>query len=258
MSALSLFARKDRSGGNDPNSEPESNVAKDARYLTDQNAILDCFKEFRDQRVQITIRVDGNPQTITCRVLDVTDSGYLIEDINPRSALADLRRRPEFSLSVRGDGTYAFIEDARITDEGQERGLPYFHVPFPSSMLFQQRRKSARYKLPMRVTTSEGASITLFREREAVGRILDISAGGCRVAFALTPEPELKIGEHISDCAIAMPPVLEIHSEGVVRHFHTRRDGWTVVGIELVKMHVTDRRRLEQFIQTLARNAELA
>ena len=61
------------------------------------------------------------------------------------------------------------------------------------------------------------------------------------------------------NCAITIPKLLEIHSEAVVRHYHENKHSQTLVcGMELTKMHVTDRRRLEHFIQTIAKSAESA
>ena len=227
---------------------------QDSRYLSTPAEVERCFKSFRDQRTTLFLTLDGTHEQVTCQVLDVTPAGILIEDIKPRSALALLRQKPRFSISVRNQGAYAFVEKSGISAEGAERGLPFFTVPLPTTMLYQQRRRAARYRLPMRVT-SAGANITLFGNEHWIGKIIDISAGGCRAAFQLPEQVKLKVDELYKDCAINLPPVLEIHSHGCIRHSHIQRDGTTIVGIELTEMHVTDRRRLEQFIQSLARQS---
>ena len=228
------------------------NAQQDSRYLTRREDILDALKVLRDQRNQLKLSV-SDEETLTCKVLDVVDDGFLIDDIKPRTALATLRKRPKFSLSGRGDGTYVFIETAQIIDEGQASELPYFHVALPSQLLCQQRRRAPRFRLPLRVS-AKGARITLFRDTAMHGRLIDISAGGCRAAF----EPPhlgdpLRLEEQIASCTIFLPPSLEIASEAVLRHFHTRKDGVLVCGLELTRMHVADRRRLEIFIQSLSR-----
>lgn len=235
-------------------SAPARPDQQDSRYLSAPKDIEQCFKTLRDERVDLTLTLDGSGERLNCRVLDITSRGILIEDIRPRDALAQLRKRPRFSLSARHQGTFAFVERSTISGEGEERGLPYFHVPFPKQMLFQQRRRAARYRLPLRVS-SQGASITLFNKQDMTGRIIDISAGGCRAAFNLSDKNDLQIGQSFENCAINLPPVLEIHSHSIIRHVHTQRNGLTVAGIELSEMHVTDRRRLEQFIQSLSRSA---
>ncbi len=230
----------------------------DSRYLNKRHEIISCLKQLRDQRSDLTARIKGQTHSYTCKLLDVGDNDFLIEDIAPRSGLQALRDAKKFSLSARTEGTFVYIEETRIKKWDQERGIPFFHLPLPRTLLFQQRRRAARYRLPLRVSAS-GASITMFNSHNPVGRIIDISAGGCRVEFPLPSPWQIKQDEQIDNCAITIPKLLEIHSEAVVRHFHENKHSQTLVcGIELTKMHVTDRRRLEHFIQTIAKSTETA
>ena len=233
-------------------------VAPDSRYLQNRTDIITCLKQLRDQRAEISVRVDGNAETFKCKLLDVSDHDFLIEDVMPRSGFNIIRDAKRISLSSRGTGSYMFIEDARMEKWDSERGIPYFHIALPKQMLFQQRRRSARFRLPLRVSAS-GASITMFDNQSLVGRIIDISAGGCRAEFELPTLWKVKSDEYFDNCAITIPKLLEIHAEAIVRHFHENKHSQTLVcGIELIKMHVTDRRRLEHFIQTIAKSAETA
>jgi c-di-GMP-binding flagellar brake protein YcgR len=232
--------------------------APDSRYLTSKPDIAACLKQLRDQRMDLTLRLEGTNESYTCKILDVNDNDFLIEDISPRSGIQVLRVAPKFSISARDQGTYVYIEETRVTKWDQERGIPFFHVAFPKQMLFQQRRRAARFRLPMRVSAT-GASITLFNSNTLVGRIIDISAGGCRAEFDLPTQWDVHNEERFENCAITIPKLLEIHSEAVVRHYHQNKHNQTLVcGIELTKMHVTDRRRLEHFIQTITRTADSA
>ena len=246
-----------------PSLQPKSGgvieeVGPDSRYLKKREDIVRSLKELRDHRSELTLRVDGDEQTYTCKLLDVTDHDFLIEDISPRTGLTAVRSAKKISIAARTRGTFVFIEDARVTKADEERGIPYFHIPLPKSMLYHQRRKSARFRLPLRVS-AEGSSITLFGAAEMTGRIIDISAGGCRAEFKLPVSHQINNDMVIEDCAITIPNLLEIHSEAVVRHHHENKHTKTLVcGFELTKMHVTDRRRLEHFIQTIAKSADSA
>ena len=224
----------------------------DSRYLNSHIEIKKCLTRFRDERTPLTLMLDSDGQKITVKVLDVTIDGFLVDDILPRSALDTLRKRPAFSISVRADGCYAFVEQSKISDEGEARGLPYFHIPLPSSMLYQQRRKAARINLPLRVS-SAGAHVTVDGTNPITGSMIDISAGGLRAKFPQQQPGELKLSQVLKDCTLSMPPHLELHTECTVRHCHTQRDGSVVVGFEFTDMAITDRRRLEQFIQSLVK-----
>lgn len=225
-----------------------------SKYLNDPQAIQDCFKQFRNQRLTVKLKLEETGEEVTCQILDVVKSSFYIENILPRDALAQFRKNPRVSLSIRDKGVYAFVEGLTVKASHAERGLPYFEIPIPSQMLYQQRRRAARYAIPLRVA-SRGANITFFRHVDTVGDILDISIGGCRATFAGPLIEPIKVDEIVENCAISLPPFLEIHSRGVVRHCHKNREGVTTCGIELTDMNITDRRRLEQFIQSLAKQS---
>jgi c-di-GMP-binding flagellar brake protein YcgR len=91
-------------------------------------------------------------------------------------------------------------------------------------------------------------------DKALIGRIIDISAGGCRVVFKGPVKPLLSVGEEIDTCTINIPNLLELSSKEAIRHFnYDKKSRDLTCGIELTVMHVTDRRRLEQLIQTIAR-----
>ena len=145
----------------------------------------------------------------------------------------------------------------RVIKVDSERGVPFFHVPLPDSVLYQQRRKAARFRLPLRVATN-GASVRLFRDsnddQPMVGRVIDISAGGCRAEFDGQAVPPMNDDEQVDVCAISIPNLLELNAKAAIRHFSYDDESRTLIcGIELTEMNVTDRRRLEQFIQSLTR-----
>lgn len=237
---------------------PATPANPDSRYLDEPADIIAALKLLRDQRLDLTVRLDSHKDTFTCKVLDVSDDDFLMEDIAPRTGIQLLRNAKRFSISARTHGIYAYIEATHVLQWSQERGVPYFHVALPESMLFQQRRKAARYRLPLRVS-ADGASITLFDDQDLVGRIVDLSVGGCRAEFDLPASAQISNDVTFEQCAITIPQLLEVHSQVVVRHCHHNKNTNSLVcGMELNDMHVTDRRRLEQFIQTMARSVATA
>jgi c-di-GMP-binding flagellar brake protein YcgR len=235
-------------------SKEKSNA--DSRVLSRRSEIADALKVFRDQRSELTLRFDGVPESFTARILDIVDREFLLEDVSPRDGIKHLRADKPFSLSGRAPGLFAFFNKTKVTKENEERGIPYFHVPLPKELLVQRRRKAVRFRLPLSIIGND-AEITLFRPDPVMGRILDISAGGCRAEFPRTVLPPFRTDEPDSTCAITIPRLLELNSKSVIRHLSYNRKNQTwVCGIELTEMHVTDRRRLEQFIQKLARSVE--
>ncbi len=230
----------------------QTTSGRDSGYITDLIEIADTLRAFRDQRTDLRVRLGSAADEILARILDVGEREMLIEDIRPRAALVLLRARAQFSFAGRMDGLYAFAEKATVLSREEERGLPFFRIALPSSMLVQQRRRDTRIRLPMRVAT-RGASVVLERDLPMLGRIVDISAGGLRAEFAIQGTLPRR-DEEVQFCRITIPNLLQLESTAVIRH--VRMDVQRRLfecGIELKEMPVTDRRRLEQFVQSLSK-----
>jgi c-di-GMP-binding flagellar brake protein YcgR len=228
-----------------------------SRFLSDAEEIARVFRIFRDQRANLQLRFQDKPSVYAAKVLDLQKRSILLEDIQPRDGLAWLRSGKPFALSGRVDGVYIHSFQNRVHKTESERGLPFFHVALPDSLLYQQRRRSARFRLPLRVAAN-GARVMLFRQvgdaDPAEGHVIDVSAGGCRAEFKEPLIPPAQNDELLAGCAISIPNLLELTAKGVIRHCYVDRVRQiTTCGIEFTEMHVTDRRRLEQFVQVIAK-----
>ena len=225
-----------------------------SRYLDERGEIVRVIKVLRDQRAEVQLRFEDDSEAYTAKVLDVLETSLLLDDVRPRSGLSHLRTGKSFSLAARVHGMYAYSATNHAFKSEAERGVPYFHVALPVNLLYQQRRNAARFRLPLRVTT-KGACVTLTRshDEKIAGRVIDISAGGCRVQFDGLIEVPLAAEEQVG-CAISIPKLLDLDGHGIVRHVsYDEQTRKLTCGIELTEMNVTDRRRLEQFIQSLAK-----
>ncbi|MCR9278802.1 MAG: flagellar brake protein [Pseudomonadaceae bacterium] len=230
----------------------------DSRYLSEPDDVTRTLKLLRDTRTALTLSFDGDPATYQARILDTSGEVFLLEDIVPRSGHQHLVNGQEFTATARMQGMYAYFAGNRVIECHAERGLPYYSVPLPKRLLFQQRRRAARFQIPLKVA-GNGASLTLGGPRNIKGRVVDISAGGCRVTFPGPIDPPLCVNNDKEFCEIDVPKLLQLKATGVIRHMHGNRDGSEITcGIELVEMSVTDRRRLEQFIQSISRASQRA
>ncbi len=223
-----------------------------SRYVTDRADITRTFRTLRDQRVRLALRFEHEARSFSARLLDVDIGHFLLDDIKPRDGLSLLHRRVPFTFTARNDGIYVFADDLSVAGAESERGVPYFLVPLPPRILTQQRRRAARFKLPLAVGQND-AEITLYRKDASLtGHIVDISAGGCRAEFAPPAQNPFMVDEAIERCRIVVPQLLDLSARSVIRH-HTRLTNPPRVscGIEFTAMDVTDRRRLEMFIQRI-------
>ncbi|MFU8815751.1 MAG: PilZ domain-containing protein [Pseudomonadales bacterium] len=232
-------------------------VSRQSRFLTDPNEISQVFKLLRDHRAELQLRFDKETTTYRAKVLDLQGPSVLIEDIHPRDGMQLLRSGRAFALAARVDGLYIHSANNHAHKSDSERNLPFFHVALPASMLFQQRRRAARFRLPLRVVAN-GAQITLRpgnkEAKPLQGTIIDISAGGCRAEFAGFKFRPIHDEDPLEGCSLSIPNLLELNSRAALRHssLDSRRNVFTC-GIEFTEMSITDRRRLEQFIQIVAK-----
>ncbi|MEM1231605.1 MAG: PilZ domain-containing protein [Pseudomonadota bacterium] len=224
-----------------------------SRYTEDAAMIAEAFRHFRDQRTELTLQFQGIANSYRARVLDLTQGILLIEDIVPRDGLTHMHDALPFSLAGRSKGMYLYANEMRCETIETERGVPYFKLAIPRSVLIQQRRKSQRMSLPPSVK-AQGSTVTLIHNEIPLrGDILDISAGGLRAQFYDIDPPGLETGTRIARCELHVTHQLELRSTAIVRHaVYDRGSRDLLCGLELSEMNVTDRRRLEHYIQSLS------
>ncbi len=233
--------------------------AIESRYLSDPGEVAQIFKLLRDQRAELQLRFDEDSSVFKAKVLDLHGASVLIEDVQPREGMRLLRAGRPFSLSVRTGSLYVHSAHNQVHKSDSERSVPYFHVNLPKNLLCQHRRRAMRYKLPLRVAI-RGAEVTLYpaaRDAKPLpGTIIDISSGGCRAEFAGFKFQPIQEGDPLDSCALQIAKLLELSTKAEIRHtsFDSQRRVLTC-GIEFTEMHVTDRRRLEQFIQSMSRGS---
>lgn len=229
-------------------------------YFTRTPDILPVLKVLRDHSADLELRFSGVDSAYRGRVLDLEGQQFLLEDIRPREGLSHLRKGTRFTFSARVEDLYICGEDCRVTGVESERGLPYYRAELPKRLLRHRRRRHARITLPPRVQPDEGI-VRVIRANadhpQLHGRIIDVSVGGCRVAFPGAVMPALQAEDNFPFCELRISSSLEFTTAAVVRHC-----AWdpaqrtTTCGLEFADMTITDRRRLEHYVSQLATRAQ--
>lgn len=249
-----------RSGLKDATATAQDNGADDAArravYLSRADDIAPMLKVMRDHSAELELRLAGVAEVYRGRILDTADDHFLLEDIRPREGLSRLRRGVNFTFSARADDLYVCGEECRILKVESDRGLPYFHAALPKRMLRHRRRRHSRITLPPRVSPNEGV-VQVTRNgddgRPLHGQIIDISVGGCRIAFNGAVVPAMTIEERLPKCAVHVTSSLAFDAEAVIRHAAwdaAKRQ--TICGVEFLRVAIADRRRLEHYVSQLS------
>lgn len=230
-------------------------------YLQKPAEIASALKTLRNQGAKVQLTFENETTLCSARILDVLDGEWLLEDLQPRSALKLMTARRRFAFSSRASGVYLYGEDNRVSRIDEDRGVPYFRLPLPARVLFQQRRRSARIQVPYRgdvrpATVVMQRGITGDKDHGSTleGRLLDISAGGCRLAVPGPVHPPLAGDELLESTLVRIPDRYDLKAQAMIRHAsYNKLTRQVICGLEFTGMDVTDRRRLGQFIQSLAR-----
>jgi c-di-GMP-binding flagellar brake protein YcgR len=202
-------------------------------------------------------------QTYKAKVLDLKDRTVLIEDIHPRDGMRLLREGRPFAMAARIDGMYVHAVQNRAHKADSERNVPFFHMQLPRQHALPAAPPCARFRLPLRVAANGARVIAVPGGQRTPSRcrasIIDISAGGCRAEFTDCRFRPIHDDDPLDGCALSIPNLLELKAKAAIRHssYDTKRHVLTC-GIEFTEMEVTDRRRLEQFVQSLARLSQPA
>ena len=183
-------------------------------------------------------------------ILDVDQKHLLLEDVRPRERRQVLTDGTPFALAARTEAIYLYAEELRCLQVESERGVPFYVVTLPDQVLLQQRRRATRVTLPLRIKTAGARVALVVNSRICEGDIVDISTGGCRIRIPEDQTAWLSQGVMVDNCVLKIQRQLELESKATIRHTHfDPRQGLTICGVELTQMHVTDRRRLERFVE---------
>jgi len=230
-------------------------------YLEKPTQIAGALKVLRNQAAKVRLTFEKESTPCTARILDVLENEWLLDDLQPRTALKHMTARCPFAFSSRASGVYLYSEHNQVSRIDEERGVPYFRLPLPARVLFQQRRQSARYRLPYRAHGARAATVTLHRMMAGdkdhgstlEGRLLDVSAGGCRLAVPGPVHPQLTADEILRNIKIRIPGKFDLNANAVVRHAIYKKSSRKVFcELEFTGMDIVDRRRLGQLMQSLS------
>lgn len=227
----------------------------ESRYLIETEDQFQVLRDLRDQRVPVFLRFDDDDATYQTSVLEIDAQKHeFILDVISREGHLKISAKRAFTLSCRAHGVYVYITDMQIQGIQADAGLPYYILAFPKRMLYQQRRRAFRAPISHDVGAT-GSLVSFSRDLPVMGRILDISAGGCRTEFVGAIDPPLRSEEQFNNCDFQLPGELAFRCSAVVRHaeYIPERDV-TVCGLQFGPMEVRERRSLERLIQKLEKN----
>jgi|GEM_PF-6167637 len=208
-------------------------MPQESRYLSSREEVAQVFRLFRDQLSEVKLRFAGVNSPYTARVLDLEDDGVLLQNIVPRDGATHLRDGIEFSISGRAEGLFVYVTGNRA-DPNNTFDDSYFRISMPTSVLYQQRRRTDRMRIPVQANVHR-SHVRLGDIAPLYARILDISMTGARAEIAPARYDTLKRSQQIENCLIHVPNQLSLDVDLMVRHANFNKISQTMeCGLELV------------------------
>ena len=224
-------------------------TALESRYLTDRTEVARVFEHFRDQQTEVTLRFDDFAQPCRARVLDLQGDFVLLQNVIPPEGAKLLEGGASFSVSGRAEELFVYITDNTATQASTPPDA--YAMPLPSNALYQQRRRTTRHRLPVRLDSGR-AHLRLGERNPYYASILDLSTRGARLLIEPARRGAIRVHDEFSNSHLLVPDALSITMDAVVRHANYDPNRCSIVcGIEFVNPGADERARLAEFIQSL-------
>ena len=215
--------------------------------------IAAMLRRMLDQRCLLTVQIGAHPALYTSALLEVVrEAEYMVlDELTPKAGHRLLAAGN--ALHIRGlvDGTEVRFT-SRVTQINTQDGLPFYKVPFPSSLEYVQRRQSPRVQIPLNYGVP--VSILLLEAREFNGELRDISAHGLGMRVRIGgPDPAQDQGKR-GICHIKISATLEIVTDINLCHIDPPvRGRVSRIGAQFVQLRQEQADRIERFCVELER-----
>ncbi|MDY6828758.1 MAG: PilZ domain-containing protein [Pseudomonadota bacterium] len=159
------------------------------------------------------------------------------------------------TLKGRLDGGLLWLRNlepiSNVASENTTAGAALYYA-WPTAIDHLQRRDGYRVNLANHQLQARLSALSESPDSPpSVGRLHDLSLGGCCVQFDAAEGWDWAVGQQYGTCAIETPEGPAIQCTLEVRHCRSTRDGLTRVGFRLLE--VDDSRGLSRLIQSLQR-----
>lgn len=229
-------------------------IPQESRYLSSREEVAQVFELFRDQLSEIKLRFADEPDTYTARVLDLVEGEILLQNIVPRDGATHLRDGHEFSISGRADGLFVYITGNKLAAPQKSHEKGFFRVAMPTSVLYQQRRRSERVRVPVQ-SNAHRSHIKIGEINPIYARILDLSANGARIAIDPARPGTLRAQQRIQNCKIHVPNQLSVDVDLMVSNAAYNTNNQTMIcGLELLNAKPTALTELRDFVAKITSN----
>ncbi len=186
--------------------------------------------------------------------LDRDSNVLAFDEMIPRDGEKFLAAGEPFKVEGFHDGVrIAWDVEHTLTIDENEGGRVY-HGPLPTEVIYHQRRNAFRAALKLAHLVDVELTGEKFKG-EFIGKLLDISATGCKLRFEGDISDRLQLGQ-VYDRFVANLPFGKMTAPVELRHLHyEERINTTFAGMRFHNMTGLVQRQVERFVFDLQREA---
>lgn len=232
--------------------EPTSSLHEPST-ITKPDPIASILEKMVEQRCQLTVSLAGVEDSYSSLVLEVVrdESYFVLDELTPRAVNQHVVVGTELTIRARMQSATVRLTSV-VTAVGEEAGLAYFRLPFPSKVDHIQRREYYRAgvplekKVPVQLAMPNGALHT--------AELRDVSLGGFSARLSGSLPKEIAPGGSIQHLVITLPSEAKIHGSGEICYAELAQTARVSrCGVRFLHIDRADKHALEQFIAQLDR-----
>lgn len=137
---------------------------------------------------------------------------------------------------------------------GSLEGVPCFWIDLPDELEYHQRRDA--YRAPLKRTQSPNANLSGSKlSPSLVGKLLDISATGCKLQFPGNLTDYLQSGTIYERLSIALPEATLVVAVELRHLYYDRSRDSSMVGLRFYEISGYEQRQIERYVFQLQRES---
>ena len=225
--------------------------------LRENLEILASLKLLQQGEDRLTITFDGHPREYQSHLvnLDRDRCQLALDELVPSDGVSRLLAGDSFHVEGYHEGIrMAWRTERADIRRGDHQGHRCYWMEIPFEMDYHQRRDA--YRAPLKPTQIPNVNLAgKLLSPSLVGKLLDISATGCKLRFPGNVLSVLERGEVYERLSIALPEAtLVLAAE--LRHLHyEERQQASFAGIRFREISGFEQRQIERFVFQVQRES---
>ena len=239
-----------------PNALSADDTPQPPKVLTTPLEISSNLRQLQESHDPLIITFHERSQRFQSYLVDVNrDSGTLaLDEMIPRDGERHLENGEPFRIEGFHDGVRVAWESKGNLSISEKDGHRIYTGSMPDEVVYHQRRNAFRAALKL----AQLVNIELGGEKLKVpvsGKLLDISATGCKLRFEGDISERLQLGQ-VYDRFIAALPFGSMTTSVELRYLHyEEKINTTFAGVRFHNMSGLVQRQVERFVYQLQREA---